>query len=115
MDKVRQGRRRPCRTGLFGRWGAGSAGGHGGYQNDQTLAAHFTSRTRTMHPHPLRISARRTILVLFVPWIASAAQAPTRSISVTGQAEVRVAPSQVNIIFGVETRNKALAAAKQEN
>ena len=61
------------------------------------------------------LSARRAILVSFVPWISSAAQSPARSISVTGQAEVRVAPSQVNIIFGVETRNKALPAAKQEN
>jgi uncharacterized protein YggE len=44
----------------------------------------------------------------------SLAQTP-RSISVTGAAEVRVTPSQVNIIFGVETLNKVLSAAKTEN
>jgi len=42
------------------------------------------------------------------------AQTP-RSISVTGAAEVRVTPSQVNIIFGVETLNKVLSAATNEN
>ncbi len=40
---------------------------------------------------------------------------PSRSISVTGQAEVRVTPSRVNAIFGVETRDKALEVAKAEN
>jgi len=46
-------------------------------------------------------------------WTAHA-QTP-RSISVTGQAEVRVTPSMAHIIFGVETLNKALAVAKDEN
>jgi uncharacterized protein YggE len=54
-------------------------------------------------------------LVLTLPaWTATAAQS-ARSISVTGQAEVRVEPSMVNIVFGVETLNKALSVAKDEN
>ena len=48
--------------------------------------------------------------------VASVARAQVgRSISVTGQAEVRVAPSLVNMVFGVETLNRSLSAAKQEN
>ena len=55
------------------------------------------------------------VALLSVPTFAAAQSTPTRSISVSGQAEVRVTPSTVNIIFGVETRNKELAAAKEEN
>jgi uncharacterized protein YggE len=40
---------------------------------------------------------------------------PTRSISVSGQAEVRVTPSIVNLVFGVETLDKVLTTAKAEN
>jgi len=45
------------------------------------------------------------------------AQSPTpaRVISVSGSAEVRVTPSLVNLVVGVETRNRSLAAAKSEN
>jgi uncharacterized protein len=54
-------------------------------------------------------------LLLTIPASASA-QAPTaRTISVTGQAEVKVTPSMANIVFGVETLNKVLATAKDEN
>jgi uncharacterized protein YggE len=50
---------------------------------------------------------RATALVLLaLPAVGTAQTAPTRSISVTGQAEVRVTPSTVNIVFGVETRHK---------
>ena len=38
-----------------------------------------------------------------------------RTISVSGSAEVRVTPSLVNLVVGVETRNRSLAAAKAEN
>ena len=62
-------------------------------------------------------SVIRAICVLTFSLFAlttSRAQTP-RSISVTGQAEVRVTPSMANIIFGVETLNKVLAVAKDEN
>lgn len=57
-------------------------------------------------------------LVLFATLPAATpapAQAAPRSISVTGQAEVRVVPSQANVVFGVETLNKVLASATEEN
>jgi uncharacterized protein len=61
------------------------------------------------------ITVSCAVLLASLPtWTAAQIPQP-RTIAVTGQAEVRVAPSQVNIIFGVETRNKALPAAKQEN
>jgi len=41
--------------------------------------------------------------------------ATARTISVSGSAEVRVTPSLVNLVVGVETRNRSLAAAKTEN
>ena len=41
--------------------------------------------------------------------------ASARTISVSGSAEVRVTPSLVNLVVGVETRNRSLAAAKAEN
>jgi len=40
---------------------------------------------------------------------------PTRSIAVSGQAEVRVTPSIVNLVLGVETLRRSLPAAKAEN
>jgi uncharacterized protein len=59
---------------------------------------------------------RATALVLLaLPAVGTAQPAPARSISVSGQAEVRVTPSTVNIVFGVETRHKELGAAKEEN
>jgi uncharacterized protein YggE len=61
------------------------------------------------------MSVARAVLLSLPAWATSLAQQPARSISVTGQAEVRVTPSLVNIVFGVETLNKALTAAKEEN
>ena len=62
-------------------------------------------------------SVRRSIAVFLMatPALTLAQTAPARSISVTGQAEVRVTPSTVNVIFGVETLDKALSPAKSEN
>ena len=61
------------------------------------------------------VSRAVAVSMLAVPALV-AAQAPTsRSIAVAGSAEVRVIPSTVNIVFGVETRDKALAAAKSDN
>ena len=54
-------------------------------------------------------------LSLTIPAAASAQAEKARTISVTGQAEVRVTPSTANIVFGVETLNKVLATAKDEN
>lgn len=47
----------------------------------------------------------------------TSAQSPgtSRTISVSGSAEIRVTPSLVNLVVGVETRNRSLAAAKAEN
>lgn len=53
--------------------------------------------------------------LMAVPVIANAQTPSTRSISVSGQAEVRVTPSTVNITLGVETRHKALDAAKSDS
>ena len=54
-------------------------------------------------------------LLLTIPVAASAQADKARTISVTGQAEVKVTPSMANIVFGVETLNKVLATAKEEN
>jgi len=64
----------------------------------------------------LVLSTTCTLLLAMPAWGASYAQPQAaRSISVTGQAEVRVTPSMVNLVFGVETLNKALTTAKDEN
>jgi uncharacterized protein len=56
------------------------------------------------------------VLLSLLAGSATAAHAQaTRSISVNGQAEVRVTPTMANIVFGVETLNKVLAVAKDEN
>ncbi|MFH1143667.1 MAG: SIMPL domain-containing protein, partial [Candidatus Eisenbacteria bacterium] len=44
-----------------------------------------------------------------------AADGTPRSITVLGEAEVRVVPDEVVLTLGVETMNLELAAAKQEN
>lgn len=62
-----------------------------------------------------QVSRATALVLLSVPAYVAAQTAPTRSISVSGQAEVRVTPSTVNIIFGVETRTKDLPSAKDEN
>ena len=59
-------------------------------------------------------SAICAVLLTLSTLTPALAQTP-RSISVTGAAEVRVTPSQVSITFGVETLNKVLGAAKDEN
>jgi uncharacterized protein YggE len=40
---------------------------------------------------------------------------PTHPIAVSGQAEVRVTPSIVNLVLGVEALRRPLPAAKAEN
>ena len=60
------------------------------------------------------VTATCALLLSLPAWTAGNAQT-ARSISVTGQAEVRVTPSRVNVVFGVETRDKALTVAKQDN
>ena len=64
-----------------------------------------------------RYVSRMTTLAIVVaaPSIGVAQAPPARSISVSGQAEVRVTPSTVNVIFGVETLDKVIATAKSEN
>ena len=57
-----------------------------------------------------------SVLLLSSPSSAQfVATPPGRSIAVNGQAEVRVAPSVVNLLVGVETLNRSLPAAKAEN
>jgi uncharacterized protein len=46
---------------------------------------------------------------------ATAAGAEPRSVSVTGEAEVKVIPDQVVLTLGVETSDKVLSAARSEN
>ena len=61
----------------------------------------------------------RVVSLTSALFLASSAWAqspsPARTISVSGSAEVRVTPSIVNLVVGVETRNRSLAAAKAEN
>jgi len=54
-------------------------------------------------------------LLLSSPTWAQMPAPPTRSIAVSGQAEVRVTPSIVNLVLGVETLRRSLPAAKAEN
>ena len=54
-------------------------------------------------------------LLLSSPSSGQLPTTPARSIAVTGQAEVRVTPSLVNVVVGVETLNRSLPAAKAEN
>ena len=60
-----------------------------------------------------RIVGLTSVLVLAS---SAGAQSPApRTISVSGSAEIRVTPSLVNLVVGVETRNRSLATAKSEN
>jgi len=52
-----------------------------------------------------------SVLMVTSPVLAQSF-ASARTISVSGTAEVRVTPSLVNLVVGVETRNRSLAAAK---
>src|SRR5262245_45360580 len=56
-----------------------------------------------------------TSIVLVTSIVQAQSPALTRTISVSGSAEVRVTPSLVNLVVGVETRNRSLSAAKTEN
>jgi uncharacterized protein len=47
-------------------------------------------------------------------WLAQAAEAPPRLVSVTGTGEVRAQPDKANVTLGVEARNPSLAAARAE-
>lgn len=54
------------------------------------------------------------ILLLSFPGFAQEHPLP-RSITVTGDAEVKVVPDEVDLTFGIQTSNKDLDAAKAEN
>jgi uncharacterized protein len=59
-----------------------------------------------------------TTLILAIPWampVRAAEPDQTRQITVTGDAEVRVAPDEVQLTLGVETWDKDLATAKGQN
>ena len=56
------------------------------------------------------------IIISIIPAFVFAEEKPEpRLITVTGDAEVRVVPDEVMLTLGVETWNKELNAAKQEN
>ncbi|MFK7815755.1 MAG: SIMPL domain-containing protein [Gammaproteobacteria bacterium] len=56
------------------------------------------------------------VVVFFVPVLVFAEHHPVpRLITVSGEAEVRVVPDEVVFTLGVETSNKALGRAKEEN
>ncbi len=55
------------------------------------------------------------LIMLFAPNSALATGEPTRTISVSGDAEVRVAPDQVIISMATINKNKSLIAAKSAN
>lgn len=55
------------------------------------------------------------VLAISLPAFAAGTAAETRLITVTGDAEVRVAPDEVIVTLGVETWNKDLGVAKSEN
>jgi uncharacterized protein len=52
---------------------------------------------------------------LLLPALATAAEAEPRTISTTGNADVRVAPDEIEINLGIETKDKNLAQAKRSN
>jgi len=56
-----------------------------------------------------------TVALSMTPAVWAQSPTPARTISVSGSAEVRVTPSLVNLVVGVETRNRSLSAAKTEN
>ncbi len=60
-------------------------------------------------------AAVETEAVALTPPAAAAASAVTGSISVSGSAQVMVAPDEVVLVLGVETHDFDLAAAKQQN
>jgi uncharacterized protein YggE len=52
---------------------------------------------------------------LFVPLPAMAQNAPTRTITVNGQSEIRVAPDEVALSIGIETDSLDLGRARSDN
>ncbi len=68
----------------------------------------------------MNVLKRRFIVLLFIlggvnMTMAYAAPEINRTINVSGQAEIKVAPDEVVIQVGVESRNKILSAAKRQN
>ena len=55
------------------------------------------------------------IVLCFPSSVFAAGKSEPRLITVTGDAEVRVVPDEVILTLGVETWNKELNIAKQEN
>ena len=55
------------------------------------------------------------VSLLHLTCLAGRANAEARLITVTGDADIRVAPDEVNITFGVETGDKDIAAAARHN
>lgn len=55
------------------------------------------------------------LLVLTMAWPVGAADGEPRQVTVTGEAEVLVAPDEVILTLGVETWDKVLAQAKAQN
>jgi len=54
-------------------------------------------------------------IIIMLPFLSIAQQMEKRIITVNGDAEVRVVPDEVLLTFGVETNNKKLNLAKEEN
>jgi uncharacterized protein len=65
-----------------------------------------------MSAAPVFLSA---VLMVRVAAAASAQTVPPRTISVSGNAEIRVAPDEVILSVGVETDSKDIAVARSEN
>ena len=55
------------------------------------------------------------ILLALLPCFACGEEAPLATISVSGQAEMRVVPDQIKLQFGVESRAKLLTDAVNDN
>ena len=69
-------------------------------------------QTRTLI---LALSVLLAILCLVAPAAAGSGDPPVRTITVTGEAEVKVPPDEVILTLGVETWDKDLAVAKRRN
>jgi uncharacterized protein YggE len=73
----------------------------------------------TIHPqHPMKICLRAIALLTLIPIIPVQAQLWETGkplISVSGSAEIKVVPDEIYLNVGVETRDKDLQEAKQQN
>ena len=58
-----------------------------------------------------------TIILMVIPLSRAFSQAtlPPPQISVSGSAEVKVAPDEIHLSVGVETRHEAVEEAKRQN